>query len=242
MAEQNSGAPHPEVPDWRQSCRDLAQARAAYEESHLWGVTGLSGPSPFAHRWEHVQEVVRLAHWLAAAAGATDAQQTVIEAAAWLHDICKLEPHHAAAAAAEAPGILAATSFPPALVAAVVDTIAQHEGMTRPAGAPPLQPLEAAVLWDADKLSKLGVGALAISMAAPYDAGRGLAERRARMELFVHTTLARTVESMNTPTARAEAQRRFADLTLAMRAWEAEAALGAQVAEMPPALFSELTE
>lgn len=222
-AEQEAGAP-----DWRTACRALAQARAAVEETKLWGAAGLVEHSPFAHRWEHVQEVVRLARWLAAAEGATADEQLVIEAAAWLHDICKLQPHHAAAGAAATPAVLAATSFPPALVGAVVDAIAQHEGMTRPPGAPPLRPLAAAVLWDADKLSKLGVGALAMSMAAAWDAGKPLAERRARMELFTHTTLARTAESMNTPTARAEAHRRFAALTAALRAWEAEAALGAE--------------
>jgi HD superfamily phosphodiesterase len=208
---------------WQQVCIEMAERRAGEEAVLLWRWDAHSTPVPFAHRWEHVQEVVRLALWLAAAEGASPAQTLVIEAAAWLHDIRKLEPHHAAVAAAEAPALLAATDFPPALIPAVAAAIAQHEGMTRPPGAPPLASLEAAVLWDADKLSKLGVGALMLSMAAPYDAGKAPSERRTRAALFTRTTLAKTVESMNTATARAEARRRYAAMLAALDAWEREA-------------------
>ncbi|MGL4649675.1 MAG: hypothetical protein ACRC1H_09735, partial [Caldilineaceae bacterium] len=145
-----------------------------------------------------------------------------IEAAAWLHDIRKLEPRHAARAADETPAILAATDFPAAQVGAVALAIARHEGMTRDDGAPPLAPLEAGVLWDADKLSKLGVGALMQSIASPYDAGRTLAERRANLLRWTHTTLARTVASFNTPTARAWGARRHAAMLAALAAWEDE--------------------
>lgn len=210
--------------DWRDVCRGLAQERANAEAIRLWKWNEQAEHVPFSHRREHVQEVVRLALLLAAAEGATPEQTTVIEAAAWLHDIRKHEPHHATAGAAEAPRVLASTDFPPALIDAVAHAIAQHEGLTRPPGAPPLQPLEAAILWDADKLSKLGVSALVSGLLAPYDTGCTLSERRHRHTLWVRSTLARTVESMNTRAAQQAARHRFAAMSSALAAWEAEEA------------------
>src|SRR5690606_18767438 len=104
--------------------------------------------------------------------------------------------------AEEAERLLQASDFPQEKVNIVVDAIRQHEGMTRPAGAPPLQPLEAAVLWDADKLSKLGIQALSYLFSTHYWAGKGMAERLAECQAYV-TGLACTVESMNTAPARA---------------------------------------
>jgi uncharacterized protein len=49
--------------------------------------------------------------------------------------------------------ILAQSDFPAAKIDAVVDAIAKHVGLET---AALIEPLEAAVLWDADKLSKLG--------------------------------------------------------------------------------------
>ncbi|MGL4650998.1 MAG: hypothetical protein ACRC1H_16435, partial [Caldilineaceae bacterium] len=69
---------------WRSACRQLAQARAEAEAIELWAWCDRSQPLPFSHRWEHVQEVVRLALLLAAVEGATPEQTMVIEAAAWL--------------------------------------------------------------------------------------------------------------------------------------------------------------
>ncbi|MBA3533831.1 MAG: hypothetical protein H0T73_18085, partial [Ardenticatenales bacterium] len=70
--------------------------------------------------------------------------------------------------AAFAREFLPTIAFPSEKIEAVAEAIAQHEGLTRPAAdwrkregtpfcaAPPLQPIEAALLWDADKLSKIG--------------------------------------------------------------------------------------
>lgn len=213
--------------EWRAFCRALAQERAAEEERLLWKWEGRTDPVPMAHRWEHVQDVVRLALWLAAVEGATAEGTRVIEAAAWRHDIRKLEPRHAEAAAAEVPALLARTDFPAALVARVADTVAKHEGMTRPEDAPPLQPLEAAILWDADKLSKLGAGALAMWGGSPYDAGKPLADRCAHLARWARGLFQHTGASMNTPAAQIEARRRLAALLSALAAWEEERLLGA---------------
>lgn len=203
---------------WRATCRALAEARAREEAQLLWE-SGPQRPAPFEHRWEHVQHVVALALRLAEALGA---DREVVEAAAWLHDIRKMEPRHALAGAAEAISFLPTTDFPPTKIAAAVDAIAQHEGFYRPAGAPPIKPLEAAVLWDADKLSKLGVQYLAHSLSTPYVRGKTMVERRHYVARFAHDVLARTVESMNTEPARTLARRRYDDMLRALEAWARE--------------------
>ena len=206
------------VAEWRQAVRRVAKLQADAEAYGAWQLA-TDQTIPFSHRWEHVQEVVRLTLWLA---GQVDADPDVCEAAAWLHDICKGESGHAAAGAKLAEAVLASTDFPPAKIDAVTDAIRQHAGLLRPEGTPPMTPLEAAVLWDADKLSKLGVQALAYNLSAVYAAGRSLAERRRDSDEFVRKVLARTVVSMNTAPARDLAERRFRDMVHVLHLWERE--------------------
>jgi uncharacterized protein len=68
---------------------------------------------PFNYRWEHIQCVVSLALHLAAKTGA---DREVVEAAAWLHDVCKGEPNHGAAGARAARTLLSHTDFPAAKI------------------------------------------------------------------------------------------------------------------------------
>lgn len=152
---------------WRAGVRALAEQRADLEERARW-----SCEPPFRYRWEHVQAVVSLALRLAAELGA-DAE--VVEAAAWLHDIAKGDAGHAASAAAEAPAILAQTDFPAHKIAAVAQAIALHAGFVK---HHTVEPLEAAVLWDADKLTKLGATAVALSigLGLSFPDGRTLAD------------------------------------------------------------------
>jgi uncharacterized protein len=203
---------------WRSVCRWAAAEAAIAEARSAWHLNA-DQPLPFDHRWEHVQEVVRLALALAAATGA---DPVTVEAAAWLHDVCKGQRHHATLGAAAAERILAETDFPADKVGVVAAAIRQHEGLTRPAGADPLQPLEAAILWDADKLSKLGVQGLAFLLSAPYLAGRPLADRRRNCLEYVQTTLSQTVTSMNTMPARTLAAQRHAHMVQMLDHWAEE--------------------
>ncbi len=77
--------------NWRATCRRVAQQAAETDAWQAWSI-GDDQPIPFAYRWEHVQQVVGLALWLAQETGA-DAE--VVEAAAWLHDVRKRERNHA---------------------------------------------------------------------------------------------------------------------------------------------------
>ncbi len=204
--------------DWLAVAQETAQQAAQAEAQRAWR-RAMERTIPFAHRWEHLNEVVRLAHWLA---DETGADPEVGQAAAWLHDCCKLQANHAERGAEAAKRLLHKTDFPPEKIAVVVAAIRQHEGMTRPPGAPPLQPLEAAVLWDADKLSKLGVQAVTYLLSAHYWAGEGLAERLEKCQTYVAGPLTRTVTSMNTAPARALAEERYQHMRDMLALWQAE--------------------
>jgi uncharacterized protein len=78
-----------------------------------------------------------------------------VEAAAWLHDVAQGSSceDHGRGGAAAARTILAQIDFPPHKIEAVSDAIIKHVGYTR---SVPVEPLEAAIIWDADKLTWLG--------------------------------------------------------------------------------------
>ena len=204
--------------NWQTICRQQAEERAVQEARTSWKINP-EQPIPFNYRWEHVQEVVRLALWLAPQ---LNADGEIVEAAAWLHDMAKGQPKHAQVGAVEAERILAKTEFHTAKIVAVGHTIRHHEGLFRPATASVLEPVEAAILWDADKLSKLGVQALAFLLSAQYLAGMTLSERRLDCEKYVQNTLNRTVASMNTPPARQLAEQRYQHMLTMLNTWAGE--------------------
>lgn len=152
-------------PAWRAVVQRIAEERAREESRDLWGDASGAGPS-FNYRWEHLRVVVELAQRLAADVGA---DVEVVTAAAWLHDIAKEHGRggeadtHGRAASVEARSILAGTDFPAEKVDAVCTAIESHVGLTREG---PLPSREAEVLWDADKLSKLGATGLLHSLCA----------------------------------------------------------------------------
>ncbi len=204
---------------WRAACRAAARAQSEEEARRAWSLAP-EDPIPFDHRWEHVTQVVALALRVGRAVGA---DLETVEAAAWLHDVRKEEPSHGIAGAAAAATILAATDFPPQKIPAVCDAIRQHVGLFRAEGAPPLTPVEAAVLWDADKLSKLGVQAVIASVCSVYAAGRSMDERWRFVAEFLDAVLSRTVASMNTRPARRMAERRYRNMLALVSLWAREA-------------------
>lgn len=206
------------LPDWRVVCRQQAEKQATTESRKSWKVSS-NKAIPFAYRWDHVQSVVSMARWLTVQTGADG---DVVEAAAWLHDIRKGAPSHGPNGAREAKRILLGTNFPPEKVPSVVDAIARHVGLYRAPDQPPLTPLETAVLWDADKLTKLGVQALAYSLSMSFMRGLTLPQRRSNIVEFTHSVLVRTVQSMNTEPAQREAERRYDDMLAVLQAWQRE--------------------
>ncbi len=203
---------------WREVARDAAYQAAMAEGAER-------GEGPFNYRWEHVRAVVKLAGWLARQLGA-DAD--VVEAAAWLHDVAKAEPEHALAGAREARRILAETDFPPQRVTQVVDAIEKHEGLFRET---PVEPLEAAILWDADKLSKLGATAFLHWLAVGYLSNDSTEALMAENAEWVEDFQPRIAASMNTGPARAEARRRLSAMQDFHAALARELALEAHVGD-----------
>ncbi len=193
---------------WREVIPAVASERATQESLRLWAQEVGKRP-PFNYRLEHLKVVVRIAQALAERLGA---DQEVVWAAAWLHDLAKEEDHwpegddHGPAGAREARRILEGTDFPLEKVEAVCQAIAKHAGLYRDA---PLEPLEAAILWDADKLAKLGALSIAQflclspSFEKPLTAESILSQIRGWLQLAEGI-----VASMNTPLGKEMARKR----------------------------------
>jgi uncharacterized protein len=165
------GREHVPSSTWRKAARFAAWSAAQAEAPE-----GCSeGENAFHYRWEHVKAVVRQAVRLAELTGA---DREVVEAAAWLHDVAKpYSSDHGHDGAIIARQILERTNFSPAKIDAVCDAIAKHVGLK---SSEVLQPLEAAIVWDADKLTK--VGAIAVLHFAGYyiEAANGTTEELVR--------------------------------------------------------------
>jgi HD superfamily phosphodiesterase len=134
---------------WRELVRQAAR-RAAMETA------AQSKSTTFNCRWEHVQAVVITALRLAELVGA---DREIVEAAAWLHDVVEGaesesgEDIHGQLGAETARALLVGTDFPPGKIEAVANAIIQHSGKFTEKC---VEPLEVAVLWDADVLVKTG--------------------------------------------------------------------------------------
>ena len=193
-----------QFPPWREVVQAAARKAALAEDQKRWGDTR----TPFDYRWEHVQAVVRLALRLV---GCTGADGEVCEAAAWLHDVTKTysrehQTDHGLDGAAQAREILAQSDFPPAKIEAVADAIAKHVGLETSA---PIEPLEAAVLWDADKLSKLG--ATCVLHGIGYKLAKGEKTTPALIDGLCDASWGEgIVRSLNTVPAQAVGQARLA--------------------------------
>jgi uncharacterized protein len=205
--------------NWRAVVVAAAKAQAAQEARKLWKLEE-GEPLPFDARYEHVAQVAALALRLGRS---LHADLEIMEAAGWLHDVRKGEPQHALAGAAAARTILAATDFPPDKIEAVAEVISKHEGLYRKEGEPPLQPLESAILWDADKLTKLGVQSVLMSLSTPHVFGKDMAARWRYVAEFADQVLGRTVKSMNTKPARHIAERRYRSTLALLSLWAREA-------------------
>ena len=201
---------------WREVVQAAAREAAQTEDSERWG----DARTPFEYRWEHVQAAVRLAIRLAERTGA---DREVCEAAAWLHDVAKPQSQargtdHGLEGAAMARDILAESDFPAEKIEAVVDAIAKHVGLETSAI---VEPLEAAILWDADKLTKLG--ATIVIHAIGYKLAKGEKTTEALIEGVCDDEWGGTiVRSLNTAPAQAAGQARLAAYRVFCKAARAE--------------------
>jgi len=165
--------------------------------------------SPFNYRLEHLKAVVCIAEVLALKLGA---DLEIVRAAAWLHDLAKegiaemVEDGHGVKGAEEARRILERSDFPKGKIDAVCQAIAEHVGLYRDHH---VEPLEAAILWDADKLAKLGAISLVHFLCLSPSLGQATSESfLAEGQEFLGLQ-AKMVESMNTPLGKEMGRERY---------------------------------
>ncbi|MGB1252146.1 MAG: HD domain-containing protein, partial [Candidatus Promineifilaceae bacterium] len=185
-------------PNWKTAVRNAMREKASQQEKRK------KGDAAFSYRWEHVHAVVKVANKLAALTGA-DAD--VIEAAAWLHDICKeAKDRHPQEGAKFARRFLPTTDFPIDKVHNVALAIEDHMGLWRDE---PLRSLESQVLWDADKLTKIGITAAVHWMGGDFTRRRLASTEALIARLQSADWRHKTVASMHTAPAKRAAQSRF---------------------------------
>jgi uncharacterized protein len=134
---------------------EVSTKKAAIEE---WRAASEKQMIPlYNYRFDHIEEVVTLAKHIASG---TDANMDVVILAAWLHDLAKPgiggipAEHHGVASAKLAEDILTEEGIDSETIGKVSDAIRMHVGLTI---KEPLKPIEAQILWEADKILKLGV-------------------------------------------------------------------------------------
>lgn len=183
-------------PEWRLAVREVMRQAAEAENG---------SSMVFNYRWEHVEAVATLAMKLAEPTGA---DVDVVEAAAWLHDVTKSDGEsHAESGARYAARFLPQTDFPEEKIAAVVQAIAEHKGLWRDE---PLTDLASMILWDADKLSKLGVTAAIQFTGMILGREEPLTTRGLLAKLADNDWQEQTVASMHTEPAKQAAETRLA--------------------------------
>jgi uncharacterized protein len=133
----------------------IVQKSTTEKSIEEWSTLQDSSETPiFNYRYDHVTLVVELAKHLAIE---LNADLDIITMAGWLHDVAKPGMSgvrkHGEKSADIAREMLRAEGVEVNTIERVCDVIEKHVGLTL---EQPLQPLEAQILWEADKLVKLG--------------------------------------------------------------------------------------
>jgi HD superfamily phosphodiesterase len=167
----------------------------------------------YNYRMDHIEEVVVLAKQIA---HGTDADIDVITLAAWLHDLAKPgvggipAQHHGIVSAEMAEEILTSEKIDREKIEKVSDAIRKHVGLTL---KQPLEPLEAQILWEADKILKLGMVGFMQYILNGVRVSPGRSIEKIADELREFLNLATNIaESMVTKRGRAIAQERLKTL------------------------------
>ena len=195
-------------PEWLIHIRKKLEKITGQVAVEIWPTP--DGRSYFNYRLEHVRQVERDARWLLQAVGGDD---DVVLASVWLHD--RYQPqlakpdHHAVLAADWVRDHLGETGFPVEKIEAVAFAVEKHSSAVK---SLPEDAHEARVLWDADKLTKLGplaiVNMIAVMPAFPEHAmNYGEIVRMAKDELARRKEL---VDLFYFPVSRERAAQRFA--------------------------------
>lgn len=144
---------HPDQPPWLTSLQNDMALLTNQDAKKHWGSPELQGAPYYNARLEHIQQVERDALRLMRE---IPADQDILLASVWIHD--RFRPwyegdQHAARSASWAREHLAGLGFPTEKVEAVVFAVEHHIDLP---GEIPESAVEARLLWDADKLAKMG--------------------------------------------------------------------------------------
>ncbi len=176
---------------------------------------------PYNYRGDHVELVVETALHLARAEGA---DERIVKLAAWLHDCAKPglggADDHGEEGARRAARTLREAGIDEETIERVAQAIRDHVGLTLRA---PLPSLESQVLWEADKLVKLGVVGLLhyVLNGVILRPGLRLSDMAERLRKFL--PLAQQIsETMVTDTAKRLARERLDTLHAISRALDRE--------------------
>jgi uncharacterized protein len=167
--------------------------------------------SIYDYRYDHVEFVVNMAKHIAMQVGA---DMEVVTLASWLHDIAKPGMggvrKHGEISAEMAREILLQHDIDEAIIDRVCEVIRKHVGLTLEA---PIEPIEAGVLWDADKILKLGaIGFVHFLVnGIKLNPGTKLDSAAHNLRKFIPVAQ-QIVESMNTSIGREMANKRLQTL------------------------------
>ncbi len=186
--------------EWETAVRQAMYEAAMAEAGLRYG----SKVPAFNYRWEHVTAVVALAEKLAALTGGN---RDIVVAAAWMHDIRKDAGNdHPDKGAEFARNFLLTTDFPKKKIKRVAEAIKQHMGLWR---NEPLTILEAQILWDADKLTKIGLTAAVHWTSGSLAKGKPHTTRTLIKQGRAADWQEKTIASMHTKPARKAAKKRL---------------------------------
>lgn len=150
------------MPSWETKLKKYVERKTAelYRSSAAAVLNGDRRPA-FNYRFAHTCAVVAAAEELLVSEGG---DRDVVIAAAYLHDVTKGLPapkgrrgpkdRHHEDGAKTARRVLGRFGFPKRKIPDVADAILKHRSLVKDWV---VEPLEAAIVWDADKLSKIGV-------------------------------------------------------------------------------------
>ncbi|MFW9964708.1 MAG: HD domain-containing protein [Candidatus Sifarchaeia archaeon] len=144
--------------DIEERLREIVEVSTKKAATNEWIEAAETQKQPlYNYRLDHIEEVVVLAKHIASG---LDVDMEVVTLSAWLHDLAKpgvggiSAQHHGIASAELAEEILTQENINPEKILIVSDVIKKHVGLTL---ENPLDPPEAQILWEADKILKLGM-------------------------------------------------------------------------------------
>ncbi len=187
--------------DWELQLQKQVQRETEIDARNVW-VT-CSDYIPFNYRFEHTRSVVNTARYLQMKEGG---DYRVIIASAWLHDIAKRfgmkdepGPHHGILSAARAAEILKTLDFSEKEIARVHEAIEHHVGLF----ADDIErSLEADIIWDADKLTKVGAVSIGHAFSIAPAFGQVTTEGMIQRGKNWLQIIGKTVSAFKTETAR----------------------------------------